>query len=197
MKLIKLLLTVAGATLLFGTLTSTASARVLLQSSQRTRATWTRFTIAGEFGNVECEVVLEASMNSSSMPKVVASVVGYITAGNVTRCARGGATVLRETLPWSLAYAGFTGRLPNISTFSSNITGFSLSVREPTFGITGLVRTGLRGILGWLSSLLTGVEIRITISGSCIINIGGTCTVNADTTNVRDGSGAVITVTLI
>jgi len=131
MKLGKLL-AVAGATMLLCAFTSAASAGRLSLSGNRSRATWTRMDVSGGFGTVECEVVMESSVHAATINKTVGSLVGYTTAANVTRCARGGMTFFRESLPWHERFSGFEGTLPNITGATNTVTGVSFQIREPT-----------------------------------------------------------------
>jgi hypothetical protein len=141
MRYSKLLLIVVGATVLLGALVASTSARTLSSSTQSISSTWTRWNYTSGFGTTECELVLSERLHSGTIAKVVNSLVGYVTAANIPACRRGGLTVLRETLPWHLTYRGFTGTLPNITTFATNVLGTSIKLREPTFGATCLARS--------------------------------------------------------
>jgi hypothetical protein len=136
MKLSKLLLAVVGATVLLGALVSSASAGRLSNSSTTLRATWARMDFTGGFGTVECEVTLEGSLHSRTIAKVARALIGNITAASVSSpCRRGGATILRETLPWHVTYNSFAGTLPNITNILTDVVGASFRIREPTFGV--------------------------------------------------------------
>lgn len=136
----KLLLAVAGATMLLGALCASASARNLSNSTNTIGATWARMDIGGGFGTVECEVTLGGTV-PSTIAKTVGGGAGSITAANVNRCSRGGATILGETLPWSIPYRSFAGTLPNIVAMADTVVGFSFRIREPSFGVTCLARS--------------------------------------------------------
>jgi hypothetical protein len=133
MKICKLALAVAGATVLLGALVSSASAGRLSASTQSIRATWSRMDFTGIFGTTECEVTLSGSLHSRTIAKVVGSLIGYINRAEVrSPCIRGEATILRETLPWHVQYDGFTGTLPNITAIRTRIVlaGFRIRVFE-------------------------------------------------------------------
>ena len=56
--------------------------------------------------------------------KGVGSLIGYITQAILRPCATGTASILRETLPWHVRYAGFSGSLPNITSLTVHAIGF-------------------------------------------------------------------------
>ena len=135
MKLSKLLLAVVGATIVLGAFVSTAAAGRISLSGTIANASWTRLNFSGGFGTMECEIILNKTLHSRTFAKVRGSLVGFITAANITRCSRGSATILRETLPWHVQYESFAGTLPSITSVRTVIIGLSLRIREPTFGI--------------------------------------------------------------
>jgi len=195
MKLGKLLLAVMTATALFGALVASASARNLELSSLTKRAVWTRVNIAGGFGTIECELVLELRFHTRTFTKTLNSLIGYIIAGNVPRCARGGATINRGSLPWHDRYLDFGGRLPDILFFDKIVTGAEWTLREPTFGITCTVRREA-------SSLTINYPLSGGVVTSSILSGRGNCggiegEVSGTTTNITDGTGARITIRLI
>lgn len=138
MRLIRNLCTLVGAGALLAVLVGVASAGRLSTSNQSLTAGFTRINFAGGFGTVECEASVEGSFHGRTIAKTVGSLTGVITAANVARCSRGGATVLRETLPWHIQYEGFAGALPNITSVRAHIIGVAFRIREPTFGVTCL-----------------------------------------------------------
>jgi hypothetical protein len=195
MKLSKLLLAVVGATVLLGALVSSASARNFSNSSQTNRASWTRMDFSGGFGTIECEVVLSGSFHSRTSTKTVGSLIGYITAANVTRCARGGATINRESLPWHRRYRGFTGTLPNRTGVTETVTGAEWRLREP-FGISCTVLAAESSTIGTYAIGAGGVVTSAAVSGRSRCGpIEGE--LRGTTTNVDNGAGARLTVTLI
>jgi hypothetical protein len=190
-----MMVAVVGATVLLASLVSVASARSLSSSSQGLRASFTAMEYAGGFGTARCELVVEGSFHGRTTQKSVGTLVGYITAGNVTRCPSGGATIDRASLPWHVRYAGFTGTLPNILTISATGSGLSFRLREPTFGVTCQV-TGATVAVTFTRTTSTGATASVSVSGTAPCSgIGGT--LSGTTTNVDNGAGARITVTLI
>jgi hypothetical protein len=139
-RLGKLLLTIAGATVLLGVLVGAASAGRLSTSSQTLRASFASLEFAGAFGTTRCAVTVEGSFHERTTTKVVDKLVGYITSVTLGACATGSATVLTETLPWHVRYSGFSGTLPNITATQATIVGVATRIRE-TGGVGCLART--------------------------------------------------------
>jgi len=195
MKLSKLLLAVVGATVLLGGLVSSASARNLSVSEQRATALWTRWNFSGGFGTIECEVKLSRSFHTRTFTKTVNSLIGYVTEGTILRCTRGGITINQASLPWHLRYRSFTGTLPAITGRSETVTGAEWTIREPTFGVTCTVRRESSSMI--VSYTLSGGTITsAALSGESPCG-GFTGRTEGSTTNVTNGAGARITVTLI
>jgi len=199
MKLGKLLFTVIGAAVLLGALVTSASARNIRTSSVDHRATWTRMDFAGGFGTIECEVVLEGRYNETTFVKGLSFLLGYITAGNVSRCARGGMTINRGSLPWHIQYTRFTGRLPLITGLIVIFLGVEFRLRDPGTGATCNVSGATSSTIGTYT-LSAGTVARADVSGTSVcrglfIEIEGE--LRGGTTNVDNKAGARITVTLI
>jgi len=200
MRHLKLLLAVVGATVLLAALTALASAgRLSTTNNTGIRAVWERMDFGGGFNTVECGIILEGSLHSRVIEKVVGRLIGYITfaAVRVASCRNGEVTVLSETLPWHITYGSFSGTLPNISAIATNSIGASFRVRE-VFGITCLARS----TAAEPASLTFNREVatrRITSA-----TIGGTIrcgtvngTLGGTTSSINEGLGTIITVTLI
>ena len=193
MKLSKLLLAAVGVTVLLGAVASAASARNFSLSSQTNTALWTLASFTGGFGTVECELKLSGSFHTRTYAKVINSLIGYITEGTVLRCARGGATVIQASLPWHRGYGPFAGTLPNITGLTETVTGFEAKLREPTFGV---ICTIPASAIRRTFTVVSGVITRVDLSGSYLCD-GLTGMMSGSTTNVTNGSGARITLTLI
>jgi len=189
------LLAVVACCLLIGALTSIASAGSIRYSDKNGSDNFTRLDFSGGFGTVECEVRLEGSLHTSTMTKTVNSLIGYVTAGSVTRCARGSATINRESLPWHRRYRGFTGTLPNITSLSETVVGGEWTVREPTFGVTCTVRAAESSLIGTYT-VSGGTITQASVSGRSRCG-SFESEVRGSTTNVGTPTGARITVTLI
>jgi len=166
MRRFKTLLAFAIATVAFGVLTDIASARNYSYSETRFTATYFSFEWRGGVGTTRCNVTLANQLHTRTMPKVLESLVGLITAASVGGCSAGSATVLGATLPWHIRYAGFGGTLPNISQIRTKIVGWQFRVREP-FGVEYLETSTA-------SSPTTGTLDRENGGRVSDIQIGGT-----------------------
>jgi hypothetical protein len=194
MKLFRLLLAAAGATVLLGTLVSTASAGRLSISNQSIRGTWSSVTFRGGFGEARCHVTLEGSFHSRTMIKELGSLVGYVTSAILSACGQGTASILRETLPWHIRYSGFEPSLPEIRSLRVHIVGSSWRISE-NFGINCLARsTTARPTIGTVhrnptTGVLTeaGLEGRIPTGSECF---GAEGTVEA--TGVHSGTVSLL-----
>jgi hypothetical protein len=196
MKLFKLLLSVAGATVLLGALVATASAGRLSSSSQTLRATFAAVRFSGGFGTTECALTLEGSLHSRTIAKTAGSLIGYITRAALGTCSRGSATVLTASLPWHVRYASFSGTLPNITRLNTTVVGAQFQIREPVFGVTCLASggTSLGNYTREAGGVLTGAEIGGRSPTSC--GIEGELSGVSNSLTVL-GAATRITVTLI
>src|SRR6476659_4992344 len=119
----KLVLAGLGATLLMALAVGAASARNFSASNPQFRATFNNFEInfergeEGGFGITTCHLTLEGSLHGTTIVKGQGTLLGYITSVTTGQCNYGLVpyTILAETLPWHVSYAGFSGRLPNIT----------------------------------------------------------------------------------
>jgi hypothetical protein len=147
-------LTALVATAILASAISTASARNLQVSETHIRVVWAPLTFsASGLATVRCNVTLEGSFHSATIPKVVRLLIGHITRANVQRpCTGGTAWVFNGTdvnevlggtfansLPWHITYEGFTGTLPTITGVRILLdrARFRLRVVEP-FGVVRL-----------------------------------------------------------
>jgi len=151
---------------------------------------------SGGFGTVECEVAVEGSFHSRTSAKTTGALAGYIINSNVVRCRRGGATILRETLPWHVQYESFSGTLPNITAINTRVIGASWRIREPTFGVTCLTKSTTAEPETASYNLTAGVITSITVGGT--IRCGSfTGTLSGTSSRTEEAAGRAITVTLI
>jgi hypothetical protein len=198
------LLAVVGATVLLGALVSSAAARNFSVSSQTFAALWRRVDLSGTLSGtpVECELLLAGTLHTRTSTKTVNSLIGYITAATILRCARGSATIIQSSLPWHRRYRNFTGTLPNILTTSETVTGVEWNVREPG-GATCRVRRDTSSTI--VAYTVTGGAVtRSDLSGtsSCTETFVGLLfngSLSGGETNIRTSptNGVQITVTLI
>jgi hypothetical protein len=184
MKARKLLFAALSAIILLAALTATSTARDLRTTATPIRATWTRMDMSGIFGTVECEVILGGPLHSTIINKIPNFLIGRIDRALVTRCARGAATVLVETLPWHITYSSFSGTLPNISSFSTHVAGASFSIE--VFGFTCLFRSTVSLAFG--RETAAGRIVSASVGGT--VPCGGSNTrISGTTTNVENGVG--------
>jgi len=127
---------------LLGAVAASGSARSLSLSSRTFRATFLEMTFReeaeGGIAEVECPVTLEGSLHSSTIAKVVGTLIGYITrVENIPAACTGGSMVLLSTtLPWHIRYESFAGTLPTITSVTVQLIGFSFLMRVSTlFGV--------------------------------------------------------------
>jgi len=198
MKLSKLLLATIGATVLLGALVSSASARTFSISNQFSRTAFRAVTFGGAFGNITCPITFEGSLHSRIIPKVLGTLIGYITRADIGSCSFGRATILRETLPWHVRYLSFSGVLPNITQLRFNVIGFSLRIQEPFAGCLFRSEVGRPVIIAiernTVTRELTTAELGGTLPSTC----GISATVSSDRAPVTLlGTTTRITVTLI
>ncbi|HEX4806911.1 MAG TPA: hypothetical protein VFU94_13515 [Conexibacter sp.] len=133
------LLAVTSA-LLLAFAVGTASANNLSFSNRNQRIVWSALNFIAGSSTITCAMTLEGSFHESTTAKVIGRLLGYITRATVGTCTRGSATVLNETLPWHIQYAGFTGRLPTITSVLLNIVGLSWGL-QPEGSLKCLLRT--------------------------------------------------------
>lgn len=123
-----LLLTALCAALLIAVAAASASAGRLSMSNQNLRFTFTEFIMQTEGTTSDlCELTLEGSFHRRTFSKVLETLLGYITRATAGNCTLA-TTVLTATLPWHVRYGGFTGSLPNITSITLLVVGFSMNV---------------------------------------------------------------------
>ena len=140
MKICKLLLATVGASVLLGALVSGASARNWSVSNQNLSAMWRSLEFALPGATTRCQLTVEGSLHTRTLPKIVGSLIGYITKVILGPCTAGTASVLAETLPWHVRYSAFSGSLPEITSIIIHVVNASFRMREAG-GISCLVRT--------------------------------------------------------
>ena len=200
MKLTKLLLAVMGTTVLLGALVSTSSAGRLRFSDNDIRAIFPTMDFTGAlFGRVECEVTLEGTFHSLSIRKTNLSLIGLITSAELIRaCRRGGATILRETLPWHIKYRAFTGTLPNMLSIRGNFVGAGFRIREPSFGTQCLATSPAEAPVEGIFSRNTGTGELTSLSVNSTIPCGGdVLNLGNISSTLENGARARVTLTLI
>ncbi len=189
----KTLLALTTTITLLAALTTTATARNLRSSSITFRASWTSAEFAGGFGTGRCNLTLEGTLRSATITKTRGGEIGAVRAATIGTCPQGSATILKETLPWRVQYASFTGTLPAITSTATNVIGAAFQFKEPTFGVTCLATSTTTNPA--TDSYNLGASGEVTS-----VNLGGTVPTNcgaSGTLSGRSSTNSAMTVTLI
>jgi len=193
---IKLGLTALMAAMLFASALGTASARNLEVSTETFRVTWSRLEFQSSLVTIRCEVTLEGSFHSRTIPKIERLLIGSITRISVKEesCTGGRARPERPP-PWHLTYEGFTGRLPTIETIRILMQRFQFAIIA--LGTTCKYGTSTDNITG---SAVINVASQISniqpLAGRNIANLlegGGLCPPNG---TLASGAGDGVLVRL-
>jgi len=180
--IVKLVLAAMTAAALLASLAGSASARNFSVTNRNFRVTWTPLITAEPFGffTVRCNMTMEGSFHENTIPKVLETLMGYITRAIASHpCTNGegwvwngteGALTGASSLPWHIRYAGFTGTLPSIS-------GIRINLIRPKFSINNAVCLGTYlpsthratiNVLGDRSTTITLEEESMSaIEGNC------------------------------
>jgi hypothetical protein len=174
MKLCKLLLATVGAAMLLCALVGNASARNLSTTNQNFRIPFRAVSFQGAFANITCQITIEGSLHGRTIPKVLGTLVGYITRADLGPCAEGSASIQRDTLPWHIRYLSFTGTLPDITAIRVNIIDVGFRARE-TFAACLARSTAANPVIGTLnrdvaSRAITTAELGGVLPTDCGIN---------------------------
>jgi len=176
---IKLGLTALIAAMLLASALSTASARNLeITSATNFRTTWSRLEFQSSLTTWRCQVTLEGSFHSRTIPKVARLLIGSVTRINVKEESCSGATMRPDRPPpWHLTYEGFTGRLPNIETIRLLLQRFQYAIIA--FGVTCRYGTSTDN-LTFSAALNAAGEVTnlVPVTGRNIANLlegGGLC----------------------
>jgi hypothetical protein len=214
----KLLLATLSATIMLAALVGMASASRFALSSQSFRITWASLEFIGPFNIafIRCPVTMEGSFHSSTLSKVLESLIGYVTSVAIATaaCTGGSALVLTTNLPWILRYNGFTAQfgLPNIDSIRLRLfLAEFLLIREFLEGgqrcLYSSAVTPLRGIVTLSATReartltpeagripLVNEELREPGAPACSTTYG----LKGESTSLtQQGSAAKVTVTLV
>ncbi len=192
MRTTKTLITLTTTIILLAALTTTATARNFRSSTTTFRATWTSAEFSGGFGTARCNLTVEGTLRSATITKTRGGEIGAVTATTIGTCPTGSATILRETLPWRVQYASFTGTLPAITSITTNVIGLAFQIREPTFGITCLGTSTTTNPATGTYNLTSGSVTSVTLGGTVPTNCG-----TSGTFSGRSSTNSALTVTLI
>jgi len=172
------------ATLALALAVGSASANRLSYSENRFRIIWASLTFSESGGNfpITCPVTLEGSFVARTVAKTREATVGYINRASVNSpgCTEGQATILSETLPWTVKFQSFTGTLPNITSVRHSLIGAAFQV-EPGLGIVCLARSSEahpaageanREAGGNITSLTPDASLPLPITGNACPSAG-------------------------
>jgi len=148
----KLGLTALIAAMLLASALSTASARRLEVSNQGFLVSWSRLEFQASFGSVRCQVTLDGSFHSRTIPKVERLLIGHITQVIIKKesCTGGEALIegRGQTLPWHVTYESFTGTLPSITSVSLLLRGALFRINVTAIGLICLYGLATDNITG-------------------------------------------------
>jgi len=193
MRTLRMLVAVLGATAFLGALVSTATARNVSVTETRSTATFARVQMRGGFGTSSCNLTLTQVLHSRTMSKVLESLAGLITEAFTGGCEAGSATILRETLPWHVRYAGFVGQLPNFEAIITHVIGVAFRIREP-FGIECLFTSSASSPIVGTYNREAGGRISTATTGG---TLPSTCGRNGTFSGTSNSITPAVTVTLI
>lgn len=129
-----------------------ASANRLSLSNQNIRWSFVEYSSTNAGITISCELTLEGSFHSRTITKVRGALVGFINRASVRPGCRGewgDMRFLTETLPWHTRYVGFAGTLPNITSITLDVIGYSWSY--PGLGMGPcLYRSTVEGPARWI-----------------------------------------------
>lgn len=149
-----------------------------------TEAVWNPVRIEAAGREAACPITLGGDIETASIAKRSGTRFGVVDEAALGSCTRNTATVLRETLPWSMTYSSFAGTLPSITSVTVNVIG--LAMRVNLEGIECLFTTrseqparGIATLRRETSGALVPTEIRadettgIETSGGFLCSIAG------------------------
>ena len=143
------LLTALIAALTLAAMASVADATTYEVEGSTFKSVFSTFsfgTTAGE-GTVRCAVSLEGSFASASFNETRGARLASVTSASASGCTGGSATVLRETLPWSVNYGSVSGTAPNITAINPNLVGAAFRF-QPTGLLSCLERSTTEAPIG-------------------------------------------------
>jgi len=121
--------------------TSASATLALFAEPSNIRAIWARLNFVSSAGTVTCPVTFEGSIHSSTFAPVEGLAIGDITRASIggASCTGGRATLLTETLPWSVRYERLVGTLPEITGARIKISG--AAIRAEVGGLACLAQS--------------------------------------------------------
>jgi hypothetical protein len=125
----KLILAAISAIALLGMAVSAASASRLevVNSERGFRIVWSPLTFEAAEATVRCNVTLEGSFTRRTTTKTLNAAIGKVTRAPINSCT--GGTLSSSGLPWNVAYGGFGGTLPSITSITKRITNARITIQ--------------------------------------------------------------------
>ncbi|HEX7292286.1 MAG TPA: hypothetical protein VF250_14280 [Conexibacter sp.] len=74
-----------------------------------------------------CPITLEGSFTASTFVETPRTRIGSVTRGRLGTCTGGSASILTETLPWSLQYDSYEGSGPEFTSMNTRVVGAGFS----------------------------------------------------------------------
>ena len=137
----KLFVGTLAATALSASLVASASAGRIFLSNRNFRTVYAPLQFAAESQTISCNATMEGTFHSSTIVKVVGSLIGYVNRATVDtpNCSdnSGGsarALIQQASLPWHIQYVGFIGTLPSVR-IRDQIINASFRVLGLPFGL--------------------------------------------------------------
>jgi len=179
-----------------------ATARIMSVSNQNFRWTWATLTFR-RTGEISCALTMEGSFHARTFPKVVNSLLGYVT--RVTGACNAATSI--GNLPWHVQYRSFFGTLPRIERMGVNIVGLWVLIREAATECLYITTPGSPAVGTFnrdtTTGVLTGLRLEETARIGLTMRLGGLFNCNefltlAGTAGVMLlGTTTAITLTLI
>jgi len=167
----KIILVAIAALSLLAMTAGTAAALRSLTWSKREIALLSRALTLKSFATVICEVSLNTTLNSLSIPKREGTTIGRV--GLVILSCQNGATVTVLNTPWNLKYKSIAGTLPAITGLTQEIeraqfrvvaAGLACLVTAEVIG-TQAVRSGTVGNLSGFPYIFRAISVREFCNG--------------------------------
>jgi hypothetical protein len=85
---------------------------------------------SGTVFRIECQITKITTLNRR-IPKNAGAVIGGVTSLSARSCRNGNITFLREAFPWTIAYAGYGGALPRITSLFIELRSVAFLIETP------------------------------------------------------------------
>jgi hypothetical protein len=120
-------LTVAIASCAMATSVASANRLEFTNSERGFRLSWMPMTFEVAESTIRCNVTLEGSFTRRTTTKTLNAAIGKVTRAPINSCT--GGTLSSSGLPWNVAYGGFGGTLPSITSITKRITNARITIQ--------------------------------------------------------------------